>query len=275
MSDFDIKIDMETFRMLEREFPRRLLIEARRGVRDFGKEFENRMTKERLSENRHNPFRRGVARRTSALEKSLSSEVKGRELDELTLKVHIGGGAASGYAMIQERGGTVRAKGKLLKVPLEAALTARGTVRSKYKNTSYLDLIIRRNKAGGYTSFLGVDSNREKRRRRIRRGLGMDKHAAFRMLQRLERRQRKKRRRGGARPSAQPRASARARVKLRPARKDRDKKDKLLFVLKKQVKIPARLGFRDTFHSHWAKAWPKAARGIVTRTVKHFEERVA
>lgn len=124
--------------------------------------------------------------RSKLLQNSINFEVRGNRLADLELRVF---SAGVRYANIQEYGGTIRAKNKLLTVPLRDAKTAGGDVKAIFKlgaaalaarepgatfvvQSKTGKLLIGYRPGGGYSTFdrrahRDVDAPRAKRQRTL------------------------------------------------------------------------------------------------------------
>lgn len=126
---------------------KRMYVAARAGLIEMQETWVSRMKQQQFEGYYPGRTRRKLRARTGALRSSIGGRVVGTRLQNLTMKLRVGGGRA-GYARIQEDGGVVTPqRARRLTVPLPAALRpGTGTLKPSAK--------IRKG-ADGYTTQLG------------------------------------------------------------------------------------------------------------------------
>jgi len=151
----DVKIDKTKFERKWKALMPMVNKQLKVGLQTYMSEYSREYAKQKLSSNWAVPHQ-GMGTRTGILKKEFakSIKVKGSTIRDLVGEARMGSGASSAYAAIQEKGGTITAKGKMLTVPLPAALTPAGVVK-KAADKRNLELILLRSKHGGMTAFLG------------------------------------------------------------------------------------------------------------------------
>ena len=116
-------------------YPERAGGAARQSMTTVGVKWEREMRATRFT-----PFSRGgglidvnpgklIRNRTGRLKASINSRVSGQRLHDLTLHLTAGSRSHRSYAALQEWGGTIQAKNKLLTVPTQFALDNRGLIK--------------------------------------------------------------------------------------------------------------------------------------------------
>lgn len=120
----EFKGSKELLRKLEGS-SRALAREWRRTARDLGIEWERRIKSRQFGPFRASSYPDKLRNRTGSTRRGIRFRLAGSGVD--TVLRLIGSGP---HLALQEFGGTVHAKDKLLKVPLPTALTGSGTIRS-------------------------------------------------------------------------------------------------------------------------------------------------
>lgn len=152
----DVKIDKTKFERKWKALMPMVNKQLKVGLQTYMSEYSREYAKQKLSSNWAVPHQ-GMGTRTGILKKEFakSIKVKGSTIRDLVGEARMGSGASSAYAAIQEKGGTITAKGKMLTVPLPAALTPAGVVK-KAADKRNLDLILLRAKGSSrMVAFLG------------------------------------------------------------------------------------------------------------------------
>lgn len=108
-----------------------LEVAARAGLVEMTETWVTQMKSGRFTGYRPGRSQRKLRVRTGALRNSVGGLVSGKKLDALKTTLRVGGGRA-GYARIQEYGGRVKGN-DWLTIPVAAALTPAGAVRKKAK----------------------------------------------------------------------------------------------------------------------------------------------
>lgn len=134
----ELKIDTKSFNRLIKKAPHIGFEESKKGLQSFMYGFEKTM------KNKMATGKGSIKSRSGILAASMSTSVKGRSLKRLRILTSIGKGTASKYVDIQEHGGTIRAKGKKLTIPLSDAKTAGGKLKAKYRTKTNLRLTFRK-----------------------------------------------------------------------------------------------------------------------------------
>lgn len=116
-------------------FPKRAAAAARQSMTSVGVKWEREMRSTRFT-----PYSRGgglldvnpgklLRNRTGRLKSSIQSRVSGQRLHDITLHLTAGSRSHRSYAALQEWGGTIQSKSKMLTVPTKFALDGRGLVK--------------------------------------------------------------------------------------------------------------------------------------------------
>lgn len=131
MVTFNLKADFSRSKRTFRDLPQRIAKRIAKTFGDIGLDFVRRIKLERFS------GRPALYRRTGELSRSIHFEVKGQQLNTLTLRIY----SDSPYAKIQEFGGTIKPKNaQWLAIPLDAVKTGTGVARGgprDYENTFF------------------------------------------------------------------------------------------------------------------------------------------
>ena len=131
----DFKHDLGNVVKAFETYPKRAGGAARQAMSTVGVKWEREMRSTRFA-----PYSRGsglidvnpgklVRNRTGKLKASISSRVSGQRLHDLTLHLTAGSKSHRSHAALQEFGGTIQAKNKLLTVPTQFALDGRGLIK--------------------------------------------------------------------------------------------------------------------------------------------------
>lgn len=142
-----IKIDSERLKERFRQMPALVDRELRGALVDWGRDWQRTMVLRMRGGAPGQSLADRLTTRTGALRSTFRSEVHGRRIVDMRLRLHAGGRGAP-YARIHEYGGTIRPRrAKALTVPLRAALTPSGALSGK--------ALIRRKGGGGFTTDYG------------------------------------------------------------------------------------------------------------------------
>ena len=141
MAEAAAVLDAKAFLRAAKQAPRRLRKNIKETLPKIFRSFERRVIMERF---RGPP---GLKTRSGALQQSIDFKITGFRTKKLGLAISIGGRAAP-YAQIQEKGGTVKGKGKKLAIPIGEGKTRAGVSRVKSpRDIAGLVLIPRKGKA--------------------------------------------------------------------------------------------------------------------------------
>lgn len=273
----DFEIDWSDFDKLEEQFGPVCVEESQLGLSDFLAQFERHMKQKRMSGNWRNPTRKGVATRTGALKADFRTWVNGDTLNSIEGHVSVGSGPASKYASIQEHGGTITAKGKMLRIPMQwppgsgkyPALTNAGVDRFPNVRSAGLQLLflvvfpsgkkallpLKPKGAKVVAAYLGKETGTP-----TYSGAKLPKSKRLGLLRRMAKAL------GIRRRKFSPRARG-----SRGGQKKRTYKYTLYYKLVKSVKLRPRLGLNDTFKEFVATKSAKAMERIGRNIVKRLE----